>query len=82
MPRTCGACFNHDAAGQLCTLGLSYAAFVRADAPANGCIGFIDRERAVAEQAQSECRGGAVYAATTIGNAYQMWRDAMKGSKP
>ncbi len=54
--RTCGSCFNHDPAGQLCGLGLSYAAFVKADAPANGCIGFLDRERAVAEQAQSECR--------------------------
>ncbi len=69
--KTCGACFNHDAAGQLCTLGLSYAAFVRADAPANGCIGFIDRERAVAEQAQSECRPVAAVTLPALFQQYQ-----------
>ncbi len=73
--RYCGECFNHDPAGQLCTLGLSYAAFVRADAPANGCIGFVDRERAVAEQAQSECRPSPALP------AFAQWQAAL-GIKP
>ena len=64
-------CHNHDPAGQLCALGLSYAAFVRADAPANGCIGFLDRERAVAEQAQSECRPVAAVTLPALFAQYQ-----------
>jgi len=57
MTRCCGECVNHRPDTQECAVGLSYAAFVRADAPANGCPGFQDRERCAAEtQAQSECR--------------------------
>ncbi len=55
MPRTCGQCVNHRPDTQECALSLSYAAFVRADAPANGCIGYLDKQRAEAER-QSECR--------------------------
>ncbi len=74
--RCCGNCFNHNPEQQTCLLNLSYAAFVRADAPANGCIGFIEKERAVAEaQAQSECRP-----VTMIG-IYQQWM-AANGAKP
>src|SRR6266545_8353294 len=68
-----GTCIYREPVRRICLLNLAYQAFVDVDTPANGCHGYHEAERAVAEaQAQSECRPNALY---------QMWQDAIQGGQ-
>ena len=76
LARYCGACAHHNAPEQRCAIGMGYAAFVMLDTPANGCLGFQDKERGAAEtQAQSECR--------PVGPPmFQQWQQMIRGGRP
>ncbi len=77
--RCCGDCIYREPARRVCLLNLAYQAFVDVDTPANGCHGYHEADRAVAEaQAQSECRP---VAAVTLPALFRQYQAAL-GVKP
>lgn len=70
--RYCCGCHYLDEHRHICALNLSYAAFVYPWSERGDCPGYLDEERAKAEQQQSQGRGSAV----------PYWGSYISGVKP
>ena len=78
MTRFCGDCAHLDDERQICLLNLAYSAFVYPWMEANDCEGYLDRERAAAEQAQHGIYDAPAPPKPTV----PFWGNYISGVKP